>query len=202
MKRIIFNIRKMEEKKDNNMCMRLRELNGLSSSELLKKTSQYDAIPVDIAQVCFDLDVRLKPFDFHEIEERISKEDGLESGNEILGAVIAYKDELAILYRQSDTTNRKRFTIAHELAHCCLHMRPDTTSPYIEFRRDEKSNKDKEVKANIFAGQLLIPEKSLRKLIGGSSFLASNLIPSLAGLFMVSENVMKARLSELKIKII
>lgn len=180
------------------MCMKLRELNGLTADELLEKVGQADVIPVDVAQICYDLGIRLQSFNFSEIEKQLG--DEIAQKGEILGAVVSRGDDLAILYRESDSTNRKRFTIAHELAHSCLHIPVNTPQPYFEFRNDSISKDKKEFDANSFAGQLLVPEKSLRKLIGSSSFITSNSIKSLSKIFIVSENVMNARLKELNIR--
>lgn len=49
---------------------------------------------------------------------------------------------------------RQRFTIAHELAHCCLHIDANQKKNYIELRSENIGIEDenKEKLANIFAG--------------------------------------------------
>ncbi len=53
---------------DKNMCMKIKELNGLSANELLEKAGQADVVPVDIARLCRDLQIITKPCDFSPIE--------------------------------------------------------------------------------------------------------------------------------------
>lgn len=184
---------------DLKMCMKLSELKELSANDLLNKAGQEDVVPVDIAQLCKDLQIITSPFDFTSIENSDEYRGLVEKKGNILGVVLAEKDDLAILYRIADTKNRKRFTIAHELAHCCLHMNPNEDL-HIEFRTDEKSKDIKEIEANIFAGELLIPEKSLRTVIADKQ-VTEELVLLLSRFFVVSSNVMKERLKYLKIGI-
>ena len=101
---------------------------------------------------------------------------------------------MGIFYRASDSINRRRFTMAHEIAHCCLHT--DTlTDKHIELRSSKTQNDPREYNANVFAGELLIPESSLKMIY------EQLLVPSLSGLsviFQVSTNVMAKRLDYLK----
>lgn len=189
------NVKKGGRKK---MCMKLKELNGLSADDLLIKTGQVGVVPVDIAQMCRDLQIIIKPFDFSTIERDPDFKKLISEHGNILGIVLTNNDDLAILYREADTRNRKRFTLAHEMAHCCLHMSPHD-DVHIEFRTDKSAAK-KEREANIFAGELLIPEKSLRTIIEGKE-ITNDFIVFLSNLFVVSVNVMIERLRYLKIKI-
>lgn len=180
------------------MCKRLRELNGLTAEDLLKKVGQFDVVPVDIAQICYDLDIHVKMMDFTQLENKIHSITN--ENKEILGVVLAKEDDLAILYC-NDTVNRKRFTLAHELAHCCLHLNPNKKL-HIEFRTSEAVFDEKEIEANKFAGELLIPENSLKEVIDFSLSIKRERIPFLSQLFVVSENVMKARLEQLNITVV
>ena len=63
------------------------------------------------------------------------------------------------------------------------------------------NNLIKEKKANIFAGELLIPKDVLTELIGESKYVAQSVVPQLCDLFMVSKNVMVERLKCLGIKV-
>lgn len=183
------------------MCKKLDELNGLTSEMLLEKAKQSNVFPVDVAQICYNLGIWLQPFDFTSIEKESNIHEQVKQKGHILGAVLVNNNDLAILYRKYDSTNRKRFTIAHELAHCCLHMNSDEKR-HIEFRIDEQSSDKKEIEANTFAGELLIPEKALKKIIGESKYLSIQAMKTLSNIFMVSENVMKARLEKLNINLL
>ena len=194
-------IKTTQNEECKKMCQKLIDLNGMSADKLLDITGQTDVFPVDVAQICFKLGIRLMPFNFKPIEQHESIKEEVEKKGNILGAVVVNDDDLAILYRQEDVSNRRRFTIAHELGHTCLHMKSNEQS-HIEFRTDTCSTEPKEIEANIFAGQLLIPEKTLNQLIDSNKFISEKVLPHLSELFMVSENVMRARLDYLKIKIL
>lgn len=126
----------------------------------------------------------------------------MQKNGEILGALATNGDRAAIFYsdRYKKDSHRCRFTIAHEIAHCCLDQSDDDKKyVHIEYRRCPESEKirEKEEEANIFAGKLLIPEEPLKRLISGL------LVPSTTVLektFDVSHNVMCERLKYLKIE--
>ena len=115
----------------------------------------------------------------------------------ILGAVVKNNDNAAIFYNIEDkvSSHRCRFTIAHELAHCCLAH--DSGDVYIDYRTDGETLNEEEQAANAFAGELLIPEQVLRTTING---LVLPSVKSLWDIFDVSENVMRARLEYLRIQ--
>lgn len=190
----------IENGSEKIMCMKIKELNGLSAYDLLEKTGQEDLIPVDIAQMCKDLQIITRPFDFSEIEKSPEFQSEISKRGNILGMVLAKENQLAILYRESDTINRKRFTIAHELAHCCLHMKPDEDL-HIEFRFDEVSQSPKEIDANVFAGELLIPEKIINLFVKNKK-ISERIMLLLCSKLIVSENVMVERLKHLGVEII
>ena len=131
------------------------------------------------------LEISAFSFDFSEIEKRLPAE--LADKN-ILGALVSAKDRAAILYssRDKQDSHRMRFTIAHELAHYCLHG----MTRHIHFRMDGALN-EQEIAANTFAGELLIPEFSLKKVI---KQLFVPTVAALADIFDVSINVMNERI--------
>ena len=124
-------------------------------------------------------------------------DDNLE--NRILGAMIADETDLALLYRNSETKNRNRYTLAHELAHCCLAHLEEESMPYIELRHDGSVTDTREIEANIFAGELLIPITELRGVLSMEYLNMLPKVTDLAKKFAVSTNVMKGRLRHLKI---
>lgn len=187
-KKIIF----MNKNNENNKNNVLTQLSGLSASEILRKTGQYDNIPIDIVSILSYYNINISHRDFSEIENCFDKKYIKTYGN-ILGAAYIYDNGLTICYRRYDTFNRIKFTLAHELAHCCLHMSPDDKM-HIEFRNSNQIESGKEYEANIFAGELLIPEHSLRKIYAQ---LISPLSTALAQIFSVSINVMESRLKYL-----
>ncbi len=176
------------------MCTKLKELNGLTPELILNEywNSERNVYPIDIAQILYNLKIRVLPYDF-------SKFDGHNLENRILGAAIADENNLALLYRKGETKNRNRFTLAHELAHCCLAHLDEETMPYIEWRHDGVVTDKCEIAANIFAGELLVPTKELRKVLSNEYPTTLPHITKLASMFAVSINVMKERLKQLEI---
>lgn len=174
------------------MCKRIRDIYNKTPEQLLKEAKQTNAVPVDLEAVLQTCGISALPYDFSEYEK--------ETGRSVLGALATSGDEAAIFFNEKNPTmtqKRKRFTIAHELAHACL----SGHQFHVEFRIDEKiddgdfyDDPDSEKEANIFAGALLIPQKTLQKK------LDELLIPTLtvlANQFNVSRGVMWARLKHL-----
>lgn len=178
--------------KDCIMCKRLKELNGLSAEQILEIYGD-DSIPVDIKRVLDKLKVSYSPMDFGPVEESVK--DIVDKRGHILGAAMVFGDEINIFYSEKDSSeNRIRFTLAHELAHCCLNAASLENDGHIEFRFDEKSQAPAEVAANIFAGKLLIPKNALLRIYHS---MIAPLSDVLAKEFGVSVNVMEERLKYL-----
>lgn len=115
----------------------------------------------------------------------------------ILGLVLKDDKNAVIYYSNKDSSNRQRFTIAHELGHICKHLVPDSSDyPYIDWRIEEESSNHKEMEANIFAGKLLIPLPKLKEIYLSMTLQTS---PELAKIFGTSVNVMEERLNYLKV---
>ena len=120
------------------------------------------------------------------------------------GMIAKRGDNLMILVRDEDTPNRKRFTIAHELAHHFLHLTED--GEFVDgeadlFREDtDTDSKDMpaerraEIQANIFAAALLMPEDKVKTM-----WEVMRSITKLALCFGVSVEAMGYRLDKLGI---
>lgn len=188
----------------------LEKLNGKTSEEILTIYNELDNIPVDIVRVAKEIGINLGSIDFTQLD--LFKETIMEKGP-ILGAVFTKGEDVNIIYNNSlydddeskDLSDadkkdrllrRQRFTIAHEIAHCC--MQAEMMKDYhIEYRTQQRDVTDeKERKANIFAGELLIPKKTIVTLCAMLEDKVS--ISFLADLFKVSRRVMKARLEYLQ----
>lgn len=170
------------------MCKILNELHGKSVSELFEMYNITPEPPIDLNKILKEIGISAIATDFSEIE----KDADLKTG-EILGATVSKKDKLSIFYREDDSENRQRFTIAHELAHCCLHSL-DLQESHVELRRNNEIKDVKERQADVFAGELLIPEVSIKKIYDK---LFSPSLNVLAQIYKVSTNVMAARLDYL-----
>lgn len=96
---------------------------------------------------------------------------------------------------------RERFTIAHELGHFLLHSEESVSSSNFFICRTKdvhrttssQNKRGKEVEANRFAAELLMPEQLVEQL--AHQWKAS--IPKMANLFDVSTEAMGIRLTQL-----
>ncbi len=119
------------------------------------------------------------------LENASHVQENIKKYGELCGLVLATKEDLNIFYKKypidltndlevKSVRNRTRFTLAHELAHCVLHAE-HLEKGYLEFRfENKKINKDfrkrneyenLEYSANIYAGQLLVPEHKLKEVL-------------------------------------
>ncbi len=181
------------EVKNFKMCTKLKELKGLNPDYILDNywNPERNSYPIDIAKILFKMGIRALPYDFSKFDEGTNLE------KRILGATIANKTDLALLYREGETKNRNRFTLAHELAHCCLDHMDETIMPYVEWRHDGTVIDAREIEANIFAGELLVPTTELRKVLSNEYPNKLPQVTKLSQMFAVSINVMKERLKRL-----
>lgn len=175
------------------MCKKLKEIAGLTPDDILNKywNAKRNVCPIDISTILFKMGIRVQSYDFTKLDKN--------SNNRILGAMIANDNDLALLYSQGETKNRNRFTLAHELAHCCKAHLDDQKMPYIEYRHDGVVTDQHEIEANIFAGELLIPTTELRKVLSIEYPNSFPCVTRLSEIFAVSVNVVKGRLNYLKI---
>lgn len=186
----VINITTVQKKKwVRKMCVILEKMRNKAPEQLLLEYDIPLTPPIDLKQLVKKIGITEIAFDFSKIEEVSNKPKG-----SICGAIYANGDNLGIFYKSDDTMNRQRFTIAHEIAHCCL----DTDSlkqRHLEYRNTTTQTDPKEIRANIFAGELLIPESIIRS-IHKRIYVAPRL-SDLANLFQVSIPVMTARLENL-----
>ena len=178
----------------DTMCKILEKLRDKTPENLLKEYQISLVPPIDISLLMQRIGIKEIPFDFTELEKLMNLETG-----DIIGTVFAKNDELGIFYKASDSLNRQRFTIAHEIAHCCLDTDALKTK-HIELRSSQTENTLKEYNANVFAGKLLIPKISLDKI--HSKFLLAPPLSVISKIFEVSTTVMAARLDYLELKYI
>jgi len=98
--------------------------------------------------------------------------------------------------------NRQRFTLSHEIGHFCLHRDVLEGAVHVDkhiLNRDaltETGTDDREIEANAFASELLMPESILMPLLGnrGVAFEDEEFIASLSKRFRVSDAAMRYRL--------
>lgn len=127
----------------------------------------------------------------------------LEASSDIFGAIVRKGSQVTIAVNPSQHPNRQRFTIAHELGHYFCHDTRDMEYVDGDFRvswRNHTSSAGvdwKEIEANRFAAELLIPEDMLRKDIERHSAINRDVVQHLASLYGVSRLAMHFRLINL-----
>lgn len=94
----------------------------------------------------------------------------------------------AIFVRQGDPETRKRFTIAHEIAHYVLHEHLIGDGVFDDAMYRSGLTSDVERQANNLAADILMPWPYLRPMINGKT------VADLAKTFNVSEHAMNVRL--------
>ncbi len=172
------------------MCEILKKIKNKSAYDLLFEYDIKLEPPIDIGELLSKIGIFTVEVDFTDIE----KSENVEYGS-ILGAAFSDDEDLYILYRRGDTYNRQLFSIAHELGHCCLHS-DDLKINHIEFRNINQTDNIREYSANVFAGELLIPENVLMPIY--NKFIIPSL-EALSKIFGVSTTVMAARLDYLNL---
>jgi Zn-dependent peptidase ImmA (M78 family) len=146
--------------------------------------------------------------------DRVATEEGLPIiehalQGEVSGALISSNGVSAIAVNSHHHLNRRRFTVAHELAHAKLDHKGDQDHidwKFTVLRRDGKSSDAtdvQEIEANTFAATLLMPREFLikdLKLQAGSNGeveLSNDQLSALARKYQVSETAMNFRLINL-----
>lgn len=170
------------------MCEILKKLQGKSPEQLLKEYKIKLEPPINLDELMEKIGIDVRPANFADIEQKIGYKNG-----DILGATLVDGEDVGIFYRSDVSQNRKRFTIAHELGHCCIHA-SSLKETNIQLRQESEKNSLVEIDASIFAGELLIPRELLEREY--DKFLLPSL-RALSEIFQVSTSVMGARLDYL-----
>jgi Zn-dependent peptidase ImmA (M78 family) len=162
-------------------------------AELLR-ANEITAPPVNVLKMAKLQGVEVRKRDF---EEDLSGFAFQKDGERIIGV------------NASENPLRQRFTIAHELGHLYLDPRDDLNVDKnfaMKYRNGVSSEGTdlKEMEANYFAAELLMPEKFLRQDIddhkknyGGIDFEDDELVRVLADKYEVSRHAMSVRLASL-----
>ena len=152
--------------------------------------------------------IRLAPVPVGDIAETLGIEVQLESTDDELSGFL-YRDrkkKLAVIGVNADHhPNRRNFTTAHELGHFLLH---DFNKIHVDrqfkvWLRSEASSQGtdiEEMEANLFAAELLMPDRFLRKdveQIGAFDALDEDILKDLAEKYGVSTQAMTFRLAYL-----
>ena len=137
------------------------------------------SVPVDPGEVARLNKIEVKNVVFN--DEKIS------------GFIIRNGNDTKIFVKNQEVTERKRFTIAHELGHFFLHLQKED-GDFVEgyFRGADNQDMGKEIEANQFAAALLMPREHIRR-----AWYEGRSVQEMAALFGVSESAMGYRLGNL-----
>ncbi|MBI2312977.1 MAG: ImmA/IrrE family metallo-endopeptidase [Betaproteobacteria bacterium] len=130
-----------------------------------------------------------------------------EGQDEISGMLFRDGDHIVIGINSSHAKTRQRFSIAHEIGHLVMHKGAIFVDKAVRLNRDAKSSlaiDPREIDANRFAAELLMPEKLVsaeakKRLVKKSKLSELLLIDELAAAFQVSSQAMEFRLTNLGI---
>jgi Zn-dependent peptidase ImmA (M78 family) len=128
-----------------------------------------------------------------------------ELDDDVSGMLMRRGGNCVIGVNQAHPGKRRRFTVAHELAHFRLHRgRPLIldTDTRVNYRNTVSSmaTDREEIEANRFAAALLAPETLVREAVHQTRFrTVGELVSALAGVFQLSEIAMTYRLMNLGI---
>lgn len=154
----------MKTSKEKTMCKKLSEIYQKKPEEFLVNVK----IPIDIFKILDDKKIFVSDVDFNKLSL-----NRLFNKSEITGMACAHRDDLYLYYSSKTNADLKniRFSIAHELAHCCLHMGKEasyhiemrTKKDILDLQEDKLKSIDliKEEEADKFARDLLIPTNLL-----------------------------------------
>ncbi|MEM7637977.1 MAG: ImmA/IrrE family metallo-endopeptidase [Pseudomonadota bacterium] len=156
----------------------------LKAQGVLKQTNQLRP-PIDLYRVADFLEVH--------VEER-ALDDSLS------GLAFIKEGRRFIVVNEAHVETRKRFTLAHELAHHALHTPMLEGGVHVDkrvLRRDQASATGYdlvEIEANNFAAELLMPTQWIEKLTGEDFDLGDDhAVQSLAKTFRVSSSALYFR---------
>jgi len=153
------------------------------------------SIPVDVKHIAKQLEARLVVDDL--------------SSSSLSGFAYQKNNERIIGVNVTESEERQRFTIAHELGHLFLHKNPVNYDQggIMLFRNGHSSDGTdrREVQANRFAAELLMPEADIRKDLAKEKTLdlmtdrdlLRPFVVKMAKRYQVSEQAMSIRLTTL-----
>ena len=168
------------------MCMKLKEIHKMQPHNILERYCQQSFDKVDILDILKRMKIQCHCVDFSSLESTLF----LSGNDNIQGIAYSEGNDLKILYSNKLNQQEINYTLAHELAHCCLHL-PVSADFHVEMKtrvdyysynsflfipKKGKRAKKKEIDADKFAANLLIPTSSLMNYLMSNSDLTSKSI--------------------------
>lgn len=169
--------------------IRKNKINGLVLQLLSRARISTPAVDVEkVASIC-KIEIKKRSYD--------------QKGN-LSGVLIRHQDKTIMGVNSKDHMHRQRFTIAHEIGHYLLHEGENMFIDKIyrvNFRDSRSSSGEdkREIEANSFAANLLIPAEFLLKDLNRKEVDILNPadIQRLANRYNVSPQAMSLRLAEI-----
>lgn len=153
-------------------------------AEIINNELKIDSMPVDLDAILRKYGIELCHYDLSSIN----------ADYEVSGFIKKENNRTTIVIHSKEPPQRKRFTIAHELGHYFLHMRNSPDNMRIVELRGFRKHDLKELEADQFAAELLMPTEFV-KAKHQESFLPTSL--ELSKSFNVSTAAMRYRLDML-----
>lgn len=175
--------------------MRQSEIKRMA--EKFCKQNNINSYPVEIVRICRENGLKV-------FEEYL---DSNVSGLIVVDSKIwpKYDSDKFIIVNLAESATRRRFTIAHELAHYILHRNGSTLYAHRDMTGDNAVRNSIEHEANYFAANILMPEFLVREKIDDLKESILDKLPSfvlireIADYFAVSEAAAEVRLVQLEI---
>ncbi len=145
------------------------------------------------------------PIDLNQLAKVVNAEIKLYGFDDELSGFAYQKNGIKIIgVNKHHPRSRRRFTIAHELGHMFLHKQDtvsyDEASILLRLGHVADTVDSKEIEANIFAAELLMPEKNIRSDVNKMKSISledKKAIAELANKYKVSSQAMTIRLTSL-----
>lgn len=141
-------------------------------------------VPVDIVSLVLAQGLKISYFNPAQ-----SKSDTLENVSGLLD-----KSSKVIYINSTDSEERQRFTLAHELGHYVYNHDEDKFG--LNYRDSDHERNSAERQANDFASEILIPSPILRKKLNKYSDARPTIL-EIANLFGVSQIAMRVKLDNM-----
>ena len=149
-------------------------------------------VATDLDRIIKDLQLKVFEIDMNDLREK-AIETNTDLDESISGFLVRSNGQHAIFLNKKEPMNRKRFTIAHEIGHLKLnHLSNEEISTIFRDSATSEGIHEKEVTANAFAAELLMPEDLVRY-----AYNLLNSISKIARAFGVSEVAVRNRLKNL-----
>ena len=181
----------------------MKKADVIKKAEEFCKKHKIDKTPVGIVALCeqYGLKVfeRVLPIGVSGFIVYLPDNDNSQTAK---GIEAKYGTKKCIVVNSLDKAARRRFTVAHELAHFILHRK---SGEEIYAHRDAGHSGTQENEANLFASNILMPEKLVKRAIADlkndywGEVLYSEKVSYIANEFAVSLSAVRVRFDQLGI---